>query len=75
MSTAEAEFLGNLTLSGNTVVLSSNNVTIEDRIFGVAANNSAVGLDSGFMIEPKRVTHLNTPMLVLFTMRTNTGFP
>ena len=75
VSTAEAEFLGNLTLSGNTVVLSSNNVTIEDRIFGVAANNSAVGLDSGFMIEHKRVTHLNTPMLVLFTMRTNTGFP
>jgi hypothetical protein len=43
--------LGNLTLSGNTVILSSNNVTIEDRIFGVAANNSASGLDSGFMIE------------------------
>ena len=51
VSAAEAEFLGNLTLSGNTVVLSSNNVTIEDRIFGVAANNSASGLDSGFMIE------------------------
>jgi hypothetical protein len=51
VTAAEAEFLGNLTLSGNTVILSSNNVTIEDRIFGVAANNSASGLDSGFMIE------------------------
>ena len=51
VTAAEAEFLGNLTLSGNTVILSSNNVTIEDRIFGIAANNSASGLDSGFMIE------------------------
>jgi hypothetical protein len=51
VTAAEAEFLGNLTLSGNTVILSSNNVTIEDRIFGVAANNSADQLDSGFMIE------------------------
>ena len=51
VTAAEAEFLGNLTLSGNTTILSSNNVTIEDRIFGVGANNSATGLDSGFMIE------------------------
>jgi len=51
VSTAEAEFLGNLTLSGNTTVLNSESVTISDRIFGVAANNSAAGLDSGFMIE------------------------
>src|SRR5210317_972692 len=48
---AEAEFLGNLTLSGNTTILNSENVTISDRIFGVAANNSASQLDSGFMIE------------------------
>src|SRR6056300_1499621 len=51
VSTVEAEFLGNLTLSGNTTVLNSESVTISDRIFGVAANNSAAGLDSGFMIE------------------------
>jgi len=51
VSTAEAEFLGNLTLSGNTTILNSESVTISDRIFGVAANNSAAGLDSGFMIE------------------------
>src|SRR5210317_81803 len=51
VSAAEAEFFGNLILSGNTSIISSNNVTISDRIFGVAANNSVSGLDSGFMIE------------------------
>jgi hypothetical protein len=51
VSAAEAEFLGNLTLSGNTTILNSESVTISDRIFGVAANNSVGGLDSGFMIE------------------------
>jgi len=51
VSAAEAEFLGNLTLSGNTTILNSESVTISDRIFGVAANNSATELDSGFMIE------------------------
>src|SRR5210317_1788306 len=48
---AEAEFQGNLTLSGNTTILNSESVTISDRIFGVAANNSASQLDSGFLIE------------------------
>jgi hypothetical protein len=51
VSAAEAEFLGNLTLSGNTTILNSESVTISDRIFGVAANNSTTELDSGFMIE------------------------
>ena len=51
ISASEAEFLGNITLSGNTTILNSESVTISDRIFGVAANNSASGLDSGFMIE------------------------
>jgi predicted acyltransferase (DUF342 family) len=51
VSAAEAEFLGNLTLSGNTTILNSESVTISDRIFGVASNNSASGLDSGFVIE------------------------
>jgi hypothetical protein len=51
ISASEAEFLGNITLSGNTTILSSESVTISDRIFGVGANNSATGLDSGFMIE------------------------
>jgi hypothetical protein len=51
ISASEAEFLGNITLSGNTTIVSSTSLTISDRIFGVAANNSASGLDSGFMIE------------------------
>src|SRR6056300_124532 len=51
ISASEAEFLGNITLSGNTTVVASTTVTIEDRIFGVGANNSTTGLDSGFMIE------------------------
>ena len=51
VSAAEAEFLGNLTLSGNTTILNSESVTISDRIFGVASNNSTTELDSGFMIE------------------------
>jgi cytoskeletal protein CcmA (bactofilin family) len=51
ISASEAEFLGNITLGGNTTIISSTSVTIEDRIFGVGANNSATGLDSGFMIE------------------------
>ena len=51
ISASEAEFLGNITLSGNTTILNSESVTISDRIFGVGANNSATGLDSGFMIE------------------------
>ena len=51
ISASEAEFLGNITLGGNTTIIASTTVTIEDRIFGVGANNSATGLDSGFMIE------------------------
>jgi cytoskeletal protein CcmA (bactofilin family) len=51
ISANEAEFLGNITLGGNTTIISSTSVTISDRIFGVGANNSATGLDSGFMIE------------------------
>ena len=51
ISASEAEFLGNITLGGNTTIISSTSVTIEDRIFGVGSNNSATGLDSGFMIE------------------------
>ena len=51
ISAASAEFLGNITLAGNTTIIASNSVTIADRIFGVGANNSATGLDSGFMIE------------------------
>ena len=51
ISAAEAEFLGNITLSGNTTIIASNSVTIEDRIFGIGANNSTSGFDSGIIIE------------------------
>jgi hypothetical protein len=55
ISASEAEFLGNITLGGNTTIIASSTVTIEDRIFGVGANNSATGLDSGFMIEHSHI--------------------
>nr|QBP06627.1 hypothetical protein OlV1_gene175 [Ostreococcus lucimarinus virus 1] len=51
ISASEAEFLGNITLSGNTTIIASNSITIEDRIFGIGANNSTSGLDSGILIE------------------------
>jgi hypothetical protein len=53
VSAAEAEFFGNLVLSGNTSIISSNNVTIEDRIFGIGANNEVHNLDTGIMMEHK----------------------
>jgi hypothetical protein len=53
VSAAEAEFFGNLTLSGNTSIISSNNITIEDRIFGIGANNEVHNLDTGIMMEHK----------------------
>jgi hypothetical protein len=51
ISASEAEFLGNITLSGNTYILNSESVTISDRILGIAANNSATSLDTGIIIE------------------------
>ena len=53
VSAAEAEFLGNLTLSGNTTILNSESVTISDRIFGIGANNEVHNLDTGVMMEHK----------------------
>jgi len=51
IAASEAEFLGNITLGGNTTIIASNSVTIEDRIFGIGANNSTSGFDSGIIIE------------------------
>ena len=51
ISASEAEFLGNITLSGNATILNSESVTISDRIFGIAANNAATSLDTGVIIE------------------------
>jgi predicted acyltransferase (DUF342 family) len=53
VSAAEAEFLGNLTLSGNTTILNSESVTISDRIFGIGANNEVHTFDTGIMMEHK----------------------
>src|SRR6056300_429599 len=53
VSAAEAEFFGNLILSGNTSIIASNNVTIEDRIFGIGANNEVHNLDTGIIMEHK----------------------
>ena len=51
ITASEAEFLGNITLGGNTTILSSTSVVIEDRIFGIGKNNSADGFDSGILLE------------------------
>jgi predicted acyltransferase (DUF342 family) len=51
ISAAEAEFLGNITLGGNTTLLTSTSLIVEDRIIGIGSNNSAEGLDSGIIIE------------------------
>jgi hypothetical protein len=53
VTAAEAEFLGNLTLSGNTTILNSESVTISDRIFGIGANNAVHTFDTGVMMEHK----------------------
>jgi hypothetical protein len=51
ISAAEAEFLGNITLGGNTTLLTSTSLIVEDRIIGIGSNNSAEGFDSGIIIE------------------------
>src|SRR5210317_617662 len=50
---AEAEFTGNLTFTGNATTFSSNNVVIQDRIFGLGANNAVHNLDMGILMEYK----------------------
>src|SRR6056300_1194000 len=39
ISAAEAEFLGNITLGGNTTLLTSTSLVVEDRIIGIGSNN------------------------------------
>ena len=51
INAAEAEISGNLTLAGNTTVFTSNNVVIEDRIFGIGVNNAVHDLDTGIIME------------------------
>ena len=49
INAAEAEFTGNLSFTGNTYVFESNTVTIEDRVLGIANNNTSHTLDVGIM--------------------------
>ena len=51
ITASEAEFLGNITLGGNTTLLTSTSLIVEDRIIGIGSNNSVEGLDSGIIIE------------------------
>ena len=53
---AEAEFTGNLTFTGNATTFSSNNVVIQDRIFGLGANNAVHNLDMGILMEHKETS-------------------
>ena len=39
LTTSNMQITGNLTISGNTVVLHSNNVTIEDKLFGIGSGD------------------------------------
>jgi len=47
----DTEITGNLIVTGNSYVVSSNNVIIEDRILGLANNNTSHDLDTGIIME------------------------
>jgi uncharacterized coiled-coil protein SlyX len=64
ITAAEAEFLGNITLSGNNTVVSSTSVTIQDRIFGIGANNAVHNLDTGIIMEHKDGTEYANVALI-----------
>jgi len=48
---ANTEITGDLLVTGNSYVISSNNVVIEDRILGLANNNPSHDYDTGIIIE------------------------
>ena len=48
---ADTEINGNLIVTGNSYVVSSNNVVIEDRILGLANNNPSHDYDVGVIME------------------------
>ncbi len=48
---ADTEITGDLLVTGNSYVISSNNVVIEDRILGLANNNPSHDYDTGIIIE------------------------
>jgi hypothetical protein len=51
INAANAEFTGNLSFTGNTYVFESNTVVINDRILGIANNNTSHTLDVGIIME------------------------
>jgi hypothetical protein len=51
ITAANAEFTGNLSFTGNTYVFESNTVVINDRILGIANNNTSHTLDVGIIME------------------------
>jgi hypothetical protein len=48
---ADTEITGDLLVTGNSYVVSSNNVVIEDRILGLANNNPSHDYDTGIIME------------------------
>jgi hypothetical protein len=48
---ADTEITGDLLVTGNSYVISSNNVVIEDRILGLANNNPSHDYDTGIIME------------------------
>src|SRR5210317_1446261 len=48
---ADTEITGDLLVTGNSYVISSNNVVIEDRILGIANNNPSHDYDTGIIME------------------------
>jgi hypothetical protein len=48
---ADTEITGDLIVTGNSYVVSSNNVIIEDRILGLANNNPSHDFDTGIIME------------------------
>src|SRR5210317_360876 len=51
INAANAEFTGNLSFTGSTYVFESNTVVINDRILGIANNNTSHTLDVGIIME------------------------
>jgi len=48
---SDTEITGNLIVTGNSYIISSNNVVIEDRILGLANNNPSHDFDTGIIME------------------------
>ena len=48
---ADTEITGNLYITGNSISISSNSLTISDRILGIANNNPSHDLDTGIIME------------------------